>query len=94
VSLRSFRVLLSPLTYIPVGEPQHNGSAVCWGSYRHPNLRNFKYGIVGGADSHIAASANEEFNYPGVHGNTAKTPEIRLVVTDLVHPFARTGDRA
>ncbi|MDH3716852.1 MAG: DUF3604 domain-containing protein [Planctomycetota bacterium] len=38
----------------------------------------FKYGIVAGADSHIAASANEEFNYPGVHGNTDKTPVIRL----------------
>ena len=29
----------------------------------------FKYGIVAGADSHIAASVNEEFNYTGVHGN-------------------------
>ena len=38
----------------------------------------FKYGIVGGGDSHIAASVNEEFNYPGVHGNTDKTAEIRL----------------
>jgi hypothetical protein len=38
----------------------------------------FKYGIVAGADSHIAASANEEFNYPGVHGNIDHSPEIRL----------------
>ena len=38
----------------------------------------FKYGIVGGGDSHIAASVNEEFNYPGVHGNTDKTAKIRL----------------
>ena len=29
----------------------------------------FKYGIVGGGDSHIAASVNEELHYPGVHGN-------------------------
>jgi hypothetical protein len=38
----------------------------------------FKYGIVAGADSHIAASANEEFNYPGVHGNIDYSPEVRL----------------
>lgn len=38
----------------------------------------FKFGIVAGADSHNAASSNEEFNYPGVHGNTDKTAEIRL----------------
>ena len=38
----------------------------------------YKYGIVGGGDSHIAASVNEEFNYPGVHGNTDKTAKIRL----------------
>jgi hypothetical protein len=44
----------------------------------------FKYGIVGGGDSHIAASVNEEFNYPGVHGNTDKTPEIRLGSTGSV----------
>ena len=44
----------------------------------------FKYGIVGGADSHIAASVNEEFNYPGVHGNTDKTPAIRLASTGSV----------
>jgi hypothetical protein len=44
----------------------------------------FKYGIVGGGDSHIAASVNEEFNYPGVHGNTDKTPEIRLASTGSV----------
>ena len=38
----------------------------------------FKYGIVAGADSHIAASANEEFNYPGVHGNIDHSPKVRL----------------
>ena len=38
----------------------------------------FKFGIVAGADSHIAASANEEFNYPGVHGNIDHSPEVRL----------------
>jgi len=38
----------------------------------------FKYGIVAGADSHNAFSDNEEDNYTGVHGNTDKTPEIRL----------------
>lgn len=38
----------------------------------------FKYGIVGGGDSHNAASVNEEFNYYGVHGNTDKTATIRL----------------
>ena len=36
------------------------------------------YGIVAGADSHNAFSDNEEFNYTGVHGNTDKTPKIRL----------------
>ncbi|MGI9240612.1 MAG: DUF3604 domain-containing protein, partial [Verrucomicrobiales bacterium] len=40
--------------------------------------------IVGGADSHIAASVSEEFNYPGVHGNTDKTAEIRLASTGSV----------
>ncbi|MHC5111983.1 MAG: DUF3604 domain-containing protein [Planctomycetota bacterium] len=44
----------------------------------------FKYGIVAGGDSHIAASVNEEFNYPGVHGNTDKTAEIRLASTGSV----------
>lgn len=38
----------------------------------------FKYGIVAGSDSHNAFPDNEEFNYTGVHGNTDKTPEIRL----------------
>jgi len=38
----------------------------------------FKYGIVAGSDSHIAASANEEFNYPGVHGNIDYSPKVRL----------------
>ncbi len=44
----------------------------------------FKFGIVGGADSHNAMSDNEEFNYAGVHGNTDKTPEIRLGSTGSV----------
>jgi len=44
----------------------------------------FKFGIVAGADSHDAASDNEEFNYTGVHGNTDKTPEIRLGSTGSV----------
>ena len=26
VSLRSFRILLTPLTYVPVGEPHHSRS--------------------------------------------------------------------
>jgi len=38
----------------------------------------YKFGIVAGADSHDAFSDNEEFNYTGVHGNTDKTPKIRL----------------
>jgi len=38
----------------------------------------YKFAIVGGSDSHNAASINEEFNYTGVHGNTDKTAEIRL----------------
>lgn len=38
----------------------------------------FKYGIVGGADSHNALQANEESNYFGVHGNTDRSPEVRL----------------
>jgi hypothetical protein len=44
----------------------------------------FKYGIVSGADSHNAFSDNEEFNYSGVHGNTDKTPEIRMTSTGSV----------
>ncbi|MGI9316711.1 MAG: DUF3604 domain-containing protein [bacterium] len=44
----------------------------------------FKYGIVAGADSHNAISDNEEFNYVGVHGNTDKTPEVRLGSTGSV----------
>jgi hypothetical protein len=47
-------------------------------------INPFKYGIVAGADSHDAASDNEEFNYTGVHGNTDKTPEIRLTSTGSV----------
>ena len=38
----------------------------------------FKYGIVGGADSHTGFSVNEEFNYTGVHNVFDKSPEIRL----------------
>jgi hypothetical protein len=38
----------------------------------------YKFGIVGGADSHNALQANDEFEYFGVHGNTDKTPEVRL----------------
>jgi len=38
----------------------------------------YKFGIVAGADSHDAFSDNEEDNYTGVHGNTDKTPEIRM----------------
>jgi hypothetical protein len=38
----------------------------------------YKFGIVGGSDSHDALQANDEFDYFGVHGNTDKTPEIRL----------------
>jgi len=44
----------------------------------------YKFGIVGGSDSHDAASDNEEFNYTGVHGNTDKTPKIRLESTGSV----------
>ena len=44
----------------------------------------FKYGIVSGADSHDAFSDNEEFNYTGVHGDTDKTPEIRLTAGTTV----------
>ena len=44
----------------------------------------FKYGIVSGADSHNAISDNEEFNYVGVHGNTDKTPEVRMTSTGSV----------
>ena len=44
----------------------------------------FKYGIVSGSDSHNAISDNEEFNYVGVHGNTDKTPEVRMSSTGSV----------
>ncbi|NNG15267.1 MAG: DUF3604 domain-containing protein [Gemmatimonadales bacterium] len=44
----------------------------------------FKYGIVSGGDTHNAFPDNEEFNYTGVHGNTDKTPEIRLGSTGSV----------
>jgi len=44
----------------------------------------YKFGIVSGADSHDAFSDNEEFNYTGVHGNTDKTPKIRLSSTGSV----------
>ena len=36
----------------------------------------FKYGIVAGADSHMPLSDNEEFNYPGVHGNIDHPPRF------------------
>jgi hypothetical protein len=38
----------------------------------------WKLGIVAGSDSHDGFSDNEENNYTGVHGNTDKTPKIRL----------------
>ena len=38
----------------------------------------FKYAIVAGSDSHVAASVNEEFNYTGGHGNIDHSPEMRL----------------
>ena len=44
----------------------------------------YKFGIVGGGDSHNAANPNEEFAYFGVHGNTDKTPEVRLGSTGSV----------
>jgi hypothetical protein len=44
----------------------------------------YKFGIVGGADSHNALQANDEDNYFGVHGNTDKTAEIRLRSTGSV----------
>ena len=44
----------------------------------------YKLGIVAGADTHNAAPTNEEFNYIGVHGNTDKTPKIRLTSTGSV----------
>ena len=44
----------------------------------------YKFGIVAGADSHNAISDNEEFNYVGVHGNTDKTPEVRMASTGSV----------
>jgi hypothetical protein len=38
----------------------------------------FKYGIVGGADSHTGFSVNEEFNYTGVHNVFDMSPKVRL----------------
>ncbi len=38
----------------------------------------FKYGIVGGADSHTAFSINEEFDFTGPHGVSDATPKARL----------------
>ena len=38
----------------------------------------FKYGMVGGTDSHDASSAAEENNFTGGHGQADATPEIRL----------------
>ncbi len=44
----------------------------------------YKLGIVGGSDSHNGLQANDEFDYFGVHGNTDKTPEVRLGSTGSV----------
>ena len=44
----------------------------------------YKFGIVGGSDSHNALQPNEEFNYFGVHGNTDRTPKVRLGSTGSV----------
>jgi len=44
----------------------------------------YKFGVVAGGDSHNAMQANEEFNYFGVHGNTDKTPQVRLGSTGSV----------
>ena len=44
----------------------------------------YKFGIVGGADTHNALPDNEEFNYFGVHGKTDMTPKIRLASTGSV----------
>ena len=44
----------------------------------------YKFGIVGGADTHNAASDNEEFNYFGVHGDNDDTPQVRLGSTGEV----------
>jgi hypothetical protein len=41
----------------------------------------FKYGIVAGADIHIAASTNEEFNFHGAHGNADKSAKLRMEST-------------
>jgi hypothetical protein len=38
----------------------------------------YKYGIVSGADIHVAASTNEEFNYHGAHGEVDNSPEKRI----------------
>ena len=38
----------------------------------------YKYGLVGGADSHSAYSNNEEFGFHGSHGATDDTPQKRL----------------
>lgn len=38
----------------------------------------FKYGVVGGADSHSGYSGNEEDNFHGHHGATDDTPAKRL----------------
>ena len=38
----------------------------------------FKFGAVGGGDSHTAFAVNEEFNYSGVHGVNDNTPKARL----------------
>ena len=38
----------------------------------------YKFGIVSGSDSHNALQPNDEFDYFGPHGNTDKTPRVRL----------------
>ena len=59
----------------------------------------YKFGIVSGSDTHNAMSDNEEFNYFGVHGNTDKTPKVRLasagsVAGEAAHLFSTPGATA
>jgi hypothetical protein len=55
----------------------------------------FKYGLVGGADSHSAYSNNEEFAFHGSHGATDDTPQKRrstlknLMCSVPVNPLTR-----
>jgi hypothetical protein len=48
------------------------------GHQQELGINPFKFGIVGGADSHSAFSINEEFNFTGPHGVSDDTPKIRL----------------